>query len=70
MDESSNEAAVVDPVNPGKIVDIIKQESVRLTTVLTTHHHWLFHYFNYAIFLSQQLFIYTTGIMLVGMKNW
>jgi hydroxyacylglutathione hydrolase len=40
VDESSNEAAIVDPVNPSKVVEIVNQENVKLTTVLTTHHHW------------------------------
>jgi len=40
VDESSNEAAIVDPVNPSKVLELVQQENVRLTTVLTTHHHW------------------------------
>ncbi|KZS12396.1 hydroxyacylglutathione hydrolase, mitochondrial isoform X1 [Daphnia magna] len=40
IDESSNEAAVVDPVNPSKVIEMANQENVKLTTVLTTHHHW------------------------------
>ena len=40
IDEKTKEAAVVDPVEPNKVVDEIKKEKVKLTTVLTTHHHW------------------------------
>ncbi|XP_037670224.1 hydroxyacylglutathione hydrolase, mitochondrial isoform X3 [Choloepus didactylus] len=39
-DESTREAAVVDPVQPQKVVETVKKHGVRLTTVLTTHHHW------------------------------
>ena len=42
VDESSNEAAVVDPVNASKVIELVQQQNVRLTTVLTTHHHWYF----------------------------
>jgi len=41
IDESSNEAAIVDPVNPSKVVELVAEHKVKLTTVLTTHHHWL-----------------------------
>lgn len=41
MDEATKEAAVVDPVAPDTVVDAVKKHGVRLTTVLTTHHHWL-----------------------------
>ncbi|XP_071963967.1 hydroxyacylglutathione hydrolase, mitochondrial-like isoform X2 [Antedon mediterranea] len=40
VDEESNEAAIVDPVEPEKVVEAVKQEGVKLTSVLTTHHHW------------------------------
>eukprot|EP00795_Rhopilema_esculentum_P009459 gene9459-17185_t len=40
IDEESNTAAIVDPVNPEKVVSAVKDEKVNLTTVLTTHHHW------------------------------
>lgn len=40
VDEVSKEAACVDPVEPEKILRAVKEEGVRLTTVLTTHHHW------------------------------
>ena len=45
IDESSNEAAIVDPVEPGKVVELVNNENVKLTTVLTTHHHWYAHIF-------------------------
>uniref|UniRef100_W5MCP2 Hydroxyacylglutathione hydrolase, mitochondrial n=1 Tax=Lepisosteus oculatus TaxID=7918 RepID=W5MCP2_LEPOC len=40
IDEETREAAIVDPVEPQKVVDAIKKHRVKLTTVLTTHHHW------------------------------
>ena len=36
----SKEAAIVDPVEPGKVVEAVKELNLNLTTVLTTHHHW------------------------------
>ncbi|XP_029584579.1 hydroxyacylglutathione hydrolase, mitochondrial isoform X1 [Salmo trutta] len=40
IDEESKEAAIIDPVAPVKVVEAIRKHGVRLTTVLTTHHHW------------------------------
>lgn len=40
IDESTKEAAVVDPVEPKKVLKEVSTEGVNLTTVLTTHHHW------------------------------
>jgi len=40
VDESTNEAAVVDPVNPDTVVEAVEKAKVNLTTVITTHHHW------------------------------
>ncbi|XP_023677938.1 hydroxyacylglutathione hydrolase, mitochondrial [Paramormyrops kingsleyae] len=40
IDEDTREAAIVDPVEPAKVVDAVKKHGVKLTTVLTTHHHW------------------------------
>lgn len=40
VDETSNEAAIVDPVEPEKVLEAVKKHGVNLTTVLTTHHHW------------------------------
>ncbi|KAM4697507.1 LOW QUALITY PROTEIN: hydroxyacylglutathione hydrolase, mitochondrial-like [Rhinophrynus dorsalis] len=40
IDEETREAAIVDPVQPQKVVDAVKKHCVKLTTVLTTHHHW------------------------------
>ncbi|XP_076998336.1 hydroxyacylglutathione hydrolase, mitochondrial isoform X3 [Tamandua tetradactyla] len=39
-DQDTREAAVVDPVQPQKVLEVVKKHGVRLTTVLTTHHHW------------------------------
>ncbi|XP_063170814.1 hydroxyacylglutathione hydrolase, mitochondrial isoform X2 [Candoia aspera] len=40
MDEETKEAAIVDPVQPQKVLDAVRKHGVKLTTVLTTHHHW------------------------------
>ncbi|XP_006901961.1 PREDICTED: hydroxyacylglutathione hydrolase, mitochondrial isoform X2 [Elephantulus edwardii] len=40
IDEDSKEAAIVDPVQPQKVMETVKKHGVKLTTVLTTHHHW------------------------------
>ncbi|KAG9443350.1 hypothetical protein H6P81_014690 [Aristolochia fimbriata] len=40
IDESSKEAAVVDPVEPEKILPVVKENGADLKLVLTTHHHW------------------------------
>jgi len=40
VDKGSRTAAVVDPVEPKKVLDLVQAQNVNLTTVLTTHHHW------------------------------
>ncbi|XP_026636350.1 hydroxyacylglutathione hydrolase, mitochondrial isoform X3 [Microtus ochrogaster] len=40
IDEDTKEAAIVDPVQPQKVIETVKKHRVKLTTVLTTHHHW------------------------------
>ncbi|PFX29497.1 Hydroxyacylglutathione hydrolase, mitochondrial [Stylophora pistillata] len=40
VDDKTQEAAIVDPVEPKKVIDAVHKEGVKLTTVLTTHHHW------------------------------
>ncbi|XP_012137800.1 hydroxyacylglutathione hydrolase, mitochondrial isoform X6 [Megachile rotundata] len=40
IDEASQEAAIVDPVDPDSVVSAVQQNNVNLTKVLTTHHHW------------------------------
>lgn len=40
VDETTNEAAIVDPVSPKDVIAAVNAEGVNLTTVLTTHHHW------------------------------
>ncbi|GMI73200.1 GLYOXALASE 2-2 [Hibiscus trionum] len=40
IDESTKEAAVVDPVEAEKVVEAANQHGVALKLVLTTHHHW------------------------------
>lgn len=42
VDKKSGEAAVVDPVQPSTVLEKVKElgAGVKLTTVLTTHHHW------------------------------
>ncbi|XP_047389872.1 hydroxyacylglutathione hydrolase, mitochondrial isoform X3 [Sciurus carolinensis] len=40
IDKDTREAAIVDPVQPQKVVETVRKLGVKLTTVLTTHHHW------------------------------
>ncbi|KAF4380057.1 hypothetical protein F8388_018181 [Cannabis sativa] len=40
IDESTKEAAAVDPVEPEKVLNVAQQHGVVLKLVLTTHHHW------------------------------
>ncbi|XVF24289.1 hypothetical protein REPUB_Repub13aG0114700 [Reevesia pubescens] len=40
IDESTKEAAVVDPVEAEKVVEAANQQGAVLKLVLTTHHHW------------------------------
>ncbi|XP_057588512.1 hydroxyacylglutathione hydrolase, mitochondrial-like [Hippopotamus amphibius kiboko] len=39
IDDDTKEAAIVDPVQPQKVVETVKKHGVKLTTVLSTHHH-------------------------------
>ncbi|XP_072931769.1 hydroxyacylglutathione hydrolase, mitochondrial [Epargyreus clarus] len=40
VDKATQEAAIVDPVEPKTVLKAIEEHGVNLTTVLTTHHHW------------------------------
>ncbi|CAK7340017.1 unnamed protein product [Dovyalis caffra] len=40
IDEGTKEAAVVDPVEPEKLVSAANEHGLNLKLVLTTHHHW------------------------------
>ena len=40
VDSASKSACVVDPVDPGTIMDAAKRLGATITTVLTTHHHY------------------------------
>ena len=40
IDLSSKQTAVIDPVEPHKLLGIIEREGLLLTSVLTTHHHF------------------------------
>lgn len=40
IDEKTGECAAVDPVEPKKIMTASKEEGVKVSVVLTTHHHW------------------------------
>ena len=40
IDPKTSVCAVVDPVEPEKLVKRIADEGAKLTTVLTTHHHY------------------------------
>ncbi|KAK9811025.1 hypothetical protein WJX73_007364 [Symbiochloris irregularis] len=38
--DSQGTTAAVDPVEPEKILQAAEREGVKVTTILTTHHHW------------------------------
>ena len=40
IDEKTKDCAVVDPVEPEKVQEALSKEHVKLTSILTTHHHW------------------------------
>lgn len=40
IDEDTKECAAVDPVEPEKVLAAVNSSGVKLTSVLTTHHHW------------------------------
>ncbi|XP_057520263.1 hydroxyacylglutathione hydrolase cytoplasmic [Amaranthus tricolor] len=40
IDEQTKEAAVVDPVEPEKVLDVAKLNGADVKLVFTTHHHW------------------------------
>ncbi|CAO2816078.1 unnamed protein product [Amaranthus hypochondriacus] len=40
IDEQTKEAAVVDPVEPEKVLEVAKLNGADVKLVLTTHHHW------------------------------
>eukprot|EP01121_Diplochlamys_sp_Union-15-3_P006651 TRINITY_DN17159_c0_g1_i1.p1 TRINITY_DN17159_c0_g1~~TRINITY_DN17159_c0_g1_i1.p1 ORF type:complete len:259 (-),score=51.84 TRINITY_DN17159_c0_g1_i1:6-782(-) len=40
IDEKSKKAAAVDPAEADKVIQAAEKLGVRITTVLTTHHHW------------------------------
>ena len=40
VDDKSKEAAIVDPVEPKTVLAAVEEAGVKLTTILTTHHHW------------------------------
>nr|AAC49867.1 glyoxalase II cytoplasmic isozyme [Arabidopsis thaliana] len=40
IDESTGDAAVVDPVDPEKVIASAEKHQAKIKFVLTTHHHW------------------------------
>ncbi|XP_068319214.1 hydroxyacylglutathione hydrolase cytoplasmic-like [Pyrus communis] len=40
IDESTNKAAVVDPVEPEKVLKAAQEHGVRIKLILTTRHYW------------------------------
>ncbi|XP_060085813.1 hydroxyacylglutathione hydrolase, mitochondrial-like [Ylistrum balloti] len=40
IDQATKECACVDPVEPEKVLNAVKEMGVKLTTLMTTHHHW------------------------------
>ncbi|KAL1923119.1 uncharacterized protein VTP21DRAFT_9495 [Calcarisporiella thermophila] len=39
IDEKTNDAAVVDPAEPSKVVHVLNQTGAKLSSIFTTHHH-------------------------------
>ncbi|KAK4336878.1 hypothetical protein RND71_043983 [Anisodus tanguticus] len=39
-DTATSQVAVVDPVDADKVIEKVKELNLKLTKVLTTHHHW------------------------------
>ncbi|KAI8055651.1 hypothetical protein BDF22DRAFT_671310, partial [Syncephalis plumigaleata] len=39
IDPATKEAAVIDPVDPERVLAAVEQHGGKLTTLLTTHHH-------------------------------
>ncbi|MCL4132295.1 UNVERIFIED_CONTAM: hypothetical protein GTU68_039751, partial [Idotea baltica] len=40
IDDATKEAAIIDPVEPKTVLKAVEEAGVKLTTILTTHHHW------------------------------
>jgi hydroxyacylglutathione hydrolase len=40
VDEATNEAGVVDPSEAKPVAAVVRQEGVKLTSIMNTHHHW------------------------------
>eukprot|EP01135_Chromosphaera_perkinsii_P009604 Nk52_evm54s1810 gene=Nk52_evmTU54s1810 len=40
VDPKTREGAVVDPVEPEKVMSVIEESKVDVKSILTTHHHW------------------------------
>ncbi|XP_067938092.1 hydroxyacylglutathione hydrolase, mitochondrial-like isoform X2 [Watersipora subatra] len=40
IDDKTSECAAVDPVDPDSVLAAVSEYGVKLTSVLTTHHHW------------------------------
>ncbi|XP_053678004.1 hydroxyacylglutathione hydrolase, mitochondrial isoform X2 [Anopheles nili] len=40
MCNATRKAAVVDPVEPDRVLEVVREQECKLNQVLTTHHHW------------------------------
>ncbi|XP_030646712.1 hydroxyacylglutathione hydrolase-like protein [Chanos chanos] len=40
IEEQTKEAIAIDPAVPHRLLEILKREGLKLTAILTTHHHW------------------------------
>ncbi|XP_052900345.1 hydroxyacylglutathione hydrolase, mitochondrial isoform X2 [Anopheles moucheti] len=40
MCNATRQAAVVDPVEPDRVLEVVQQQNCKLNKLLTTHHHW------------------------------
>lgn len=62
IDETTKEAAVVDPVEPHKVLRVAQENEVDLKFVLTTHHHW-------SVPLLLSFFSLSAPIIMLGIWN-
>lgn len=62
IDETTKDAAVVDPVEPHKVLRVAQENEVDLKFVLTTHHHW-------SVPLLLSFFSLSAPIIMLGIWN-
>ncbi|CAB4054401.1 gloB [Lepeophtheirus salmonis] len=65
IDEKTQSAGIVDPADPNLVAKRVKECNLKLTTVLTTHHHWD-HAIEPAVFTGDTLFLGGCGRFFEG----